>query len=232
MKPVSLISILLVLSLLLAGCEEVEHFLFGEPVQETIPEPVQEEEWQPDRSQPFTLVGTVRDAQSNQPLRAATITATYTLACPTTPCKPFTETIATKTDENGTFTLDLYQHFWDVTVTKTTYGFHTFHLTQEETSTQQILHNNVVLTKGVFKELAGYVRDQGEQIIIDKGSGGFPISIHGRGHYFEYLVVVEENASWYERLRALNNKQVWFKGYVFAAPNKLGMVELVDFRVA
>ena len=223
--------VVLALSLLIMGCEEIKEFFELDDDKEVPYTPPPEPVWAPNRSNKYTVTGLVNDADMGIGIGDVKITATYTIACPTSACEPFTETIETSTDSGGKYTLELYEQFWDITFQRTAYNFEKHHLTKEQTAESNGTVLNIELKMGMIKEYVGYPRDQGKRFIIDRGgTGGYAVNFGGVGHFYQYLVVINNPESeTFKRLRMLNNKQIWFKGYVSPLENEQASIELIEF---
>ncbi len=230
-SALGLVVLLIMFGILLSGCAELKHFFGVEEEKSQTPQKPAQEEWSPDKSTPFTISGVISEKTTGQPIEGVNITAEYTIACPTKACNPFTEKISTVTNNKGEYALNIYQNFWDITMIKSKYNIEKIHLAKEEAFQNTVMALDVQLRQGTLKEMDGFVRDQGKRMIIDKGTtGGFPISLDGKAHLFEYLEIInQQDSQIYKALFLNHNKKVRLTGYVFLAENGKGLVEVVSF---
>ncbi|RJQ18143.1 hypothetical protein C4573_00280 [Candidatus Woesearchaeota archaeon] len=198
---------------LVAGCS-----LFEEEKEREIETQTPEEIlWKPDTSNQVIVTGIVEDNEGFS-LPNVQIVAEYTVNCDEKNC-PYHEIVQTITNMRGEYQLNLYQHFWDVGFYKKTYSRQTLHIAQED-MIEETLQKDVVLNKGLFKSVQGYIRDQGTRMILDKGEGNFAVYIGGKTSYFRYLVITNDPESMlYKSLKAKNNQFATLEGYVALSGN-------------
>jgi hypothetical protein len=231
-KPYALLFLFIVFLFLITSCAELEKLLGKKQIVQNVTKPAVPS-WQPDKSKPFKVQGTVQNSATGEPIENVDVLATYTINCPTKACKPFTESITTTTDAKGFFKLDLYQQFWTIYFKKSTYNPTSTYFSKEQTQLENFSDVSISLQKGEYKQFDGTVRDQGKRIIIDRGAERFITSVNGVMQSFEYLVVVNDKQDpMYKELIINNNKFITFEGYVFVSSTKEGEIEIATFTAS